>query len=506
MQKLARNISVNLLSNIWLTLLLLVLTPIYIKILGVESYGLIGFYLSWVAVLSILDTGISSTASRELAWLSGLPNKKKEAGNLFYTLEIVYWGLVIFAGLILFLLSYFFGSNWFNASNLSPDILKQILLLMILSLVAQIPSGLYIGGLMGLQKQAVCSALIALFGTLRGIGAVFTILLISSDLRAFFVWQIILSVIQVFVMQQILWKDLGLTRQSVIFSKEILKSVKFFAGGMILISILGIVISQSDKIILSHLIILEDLGFYMLAWAVASSLSRIATPIVQALGPHFTILIAKNDKVELVNEYRFASQVMNVLIFPTGMLIAFTARSLLFAWTNDDSVADGSSRLLSALIIGMAFAACSYPALTILYSKKNLRPVIYITIFTLIFMLPTLFLTISYYGAIGAAFCWSIYGFLSLLFYQYYGLRDFDKKDILAISLNDFLMPFIFAMIITSIAGHYLNQLPGRIEFVLFFCLALIIACLTSTLPCKMLQSVIKTALKKFFKDPKYLS
>ena len=74
-----KNISANIFSNIWLTVLLLLLTPLYIWFLGVESYGLIGFYLSWIAILGILDAGISATAVREISWLA---SRSEEKGNI----------------------------------------------------------------------------------------------------------------------------------------------------------------------------------------------------------------------------------------------------------------------------------------------------------------------------------------------------------------------------------------------------------------------------------------
>ena len=74
MNSLSKNISANLLSNVWLVVLLLLVTPMYVWFLGVESYALIGFYSSWVAILGILDTGISATAMREIAWLEARQN------------------------------------------------------------------------------------------------------------------------------------------------------------------------------------------------------------------------------------------------------------------------------------------------------------------------------------------------------------------------------------------------------------------------------------------------
>ena len=66
---------------------MLFLTPLYILILGVESYGLIGFYLSWVSILAILDVSVSLTATTEIAWRSARPEMKKTIPVLLRSLE-----------------------------------------------------------------------------------------------------------------------------------------------------------------------------------------------------------------------------------------------------------------------------------------------------------------------------------------------------------------------------------------------------------------------------------
>jgi len=55
----------------------------------VESYGLIGFYLSWIAIFGILDPGISATTVRVIAWLAARPEGKGSIPALLRSLEVV---------------------------------------------------------------------------------------------------------------------------------------------------------------------------------------------------------------------------------------------------------------------------------------------------------------------------------------------------------------------------------------------------------------------------------
>ncbi len=56
----------------------LAFVPVYIKLLGIEAYGLIGFFLTLVAILSLLDLGLGTTLNRRLAQLSIEKNTAQE--------------------------------------------------------------------------------------------------------------------------------------------------------------------------------------------------------------------------------------------------------------------------------------------------------------------------------------------------------------------------------------------------------------------------------------------
>ena len=80
-------------------LLQMACVPLYIRFLGVEAYGLIGFYLMLQAILQVLDLGLSPTMNREMARYSVQPEKADEARDLVRTLELGYWLIGLMIGL-----------------------------------------------------------------------------------------------------------------------------------------------------------------------------------------------------------------------------------------------------------------------------------------------------------------------------------------------------------------------------------------------------------------------
>src|SRR4051812_47258251 len=62
-----RNVLANLVAGGWMGLLGLAMLPVYMHYLGVEAYGLIGFFATLQAWFLMLDLGLSPTLNREMA-------------------------------------------------------------------------------------------------------------------------------------------------------------------------------------------------------------------------------------------------------------------------------------------------------------------------------------------------------------------------------------------------------------------------------------------------------
>src|SRR5450631_2625541 len=93
------NIAANLVGKIWSALIAILLIPLYIKYLGIESYGLVGFYGTLIGSMMLLNLGLSTTINRELAKFKSTNGKSKSVRDLTFSLEIIYWAIGIFISL-----------------------------------------------------------------------------------------------------------------------------------------------------------------------------------------------------------------------------------------------------------------------------------------------------------------------------------------------------------------------------------------------------------------------
>jgi O-antigen/teichoic acid export membrane protein len=400
------NIAANLGGSAWAALMSFLFIPFYIRFLGIEAYGLVGVFVILQTVLTLFDLGSSTALNRELARLSVHEQNALEMRDAVRTIEIPYWALAIFAGVILHLTTPFLSSHWLKLNRLPEDSALQALRMMSLAVALQLPSSLYAGGLMGLQLQFHYNAILAFISTFRNAGAVLVLWLLSPTIQAFFIWQCIAALLQTSLMGTFLWRSLPKATSRSRFRFHLLARLWRFSAGVGGISIFAVILTQLDKIVLSRLLPLDLFGYYILASTVASSLSRVAGPIFFAIYPRFTQLVAMGNLEELRLIYHKASQLMSVLILPLAIIVAFFSRQILLLWTQNTQIAESASLLLSLLIAGSSLNALMHVpyALQLAFGWTSLA--LYTNFVAVLVLGPMIYVMASLYGPVGAATVW----------------------------------------------------------------------------------------------------
>jgi O-antigen/teichoic acid export membrane protein len=172
MSQLKVNIIANFIGNGWTALMTLGCVPLYIYFMGIEAYGLVGFFSVLMGVFSLLDMGLSATLSREMARLSVLADKAQEMRDLVRTLEMVYWAVAVILAVVVILFASPIAHHWVQAGQLSTQTVKHAIVLMGLAIALQWPFNFYAGGLVGLQRLVLLNGFNIVMATIRGGGSV----------------------------------------------------------------------------------------------------------------------------------------------------------------------------------------------------------------------------------------------------------------------------------------------------------------------------------------------
>jgi O-antigen/teichoic acid export membrane protein len=461
MSQLRANIISNFSGAGWTALVQLVAIPLYIRFMGIESYGLVGFYITLLAVLQILDFGLSPTMNREMARYSVQHGKEQEARNFVRTLGTCYWVIGLAAGLLVAASSHLIATHWLKAGALPTPVVRQSLLLMGGLATLQLPLSLYQGGLMGLQRQVLLNVIKIIMATLSSGGGVLVLWLYSPTITAFLCWQIGISAIQVSLVMALLWRNLPIATTPPRFDLRLLRNVWGFAAGMSGITLCTLLLTQLDKVILSKLLSLEFFGYYMLATVLCNGLTLLTTPVYNAVFPRFSALVVAADEAGLKQLYHGSTQLMAVLLLPFAAVMAFFSFDIILMWTRNPDAARNASTVLSLLVVGTALNGLMTIPFALQLANGMTRLGLWISGSLTIALAPAIYLMANRYGAIGAAGVWmilnSIYMGIGLPLTHRYFLKGEGREWL----LRDVGLPVVGAVLIAGV-GRELIAIPSQ--------------------------------------------
>jgi Membrane protein involved in the export of O-antigen and teichoic acid len=407
MSSIKKNVIANFSGSAWTGLMGVIFVPFYIRMMGVESYGIIGIFASLQAMFAVLDLGLSQALAREMARLSVDQKNTNRMADTARTLEIIYWGIALVVVAVITLASHFIAYQWLNPEKLSREFLQEVLWIMALVVGLRWPVSLYIGGLNGLQRQVLVNSLLAIFATLQGAGALAVLWLIQPTIQAFFFWQALMALAQVIVLRIALWRNLSSERKG-IFRGDVLKEIWRFAAGMTGISLVSTILMQTDKILLSKLLALSDFGYYTFAAMVAAVLYRFIAPVFTAYYPRLTELVSKNDQNGLVQTYHQGCQLMAVVILPSALTLAFFSKEVLSLWVRDPGVIAHASLLVSLLVIGNTLHGFMHLPYALQLAHGWTKLSFSTNLVAVIFLAPAIYFATMAWGAVGAASMWIV--------------------------------------------------------------------------------------------------
>ena len=499
MSQLKQNLLANFAGRAWYALMSLLFVPLYIRFMGMEAYGLVGFFVSLQALLSMFDFGLGTTFNREMARYSVQRERSQDALDLARTLEVVYWGVGILIGCVVFALAGLIGREWVKAEQLDSNAVSHAIALMGLVLTLQWPVTLYEGGLRGLEHPVLLNVIKASSATVRGVGAILTLWLISPSIYAFFCWQVIVSLLQTFVTGFGLWSCMPKTGRCPRLKLGLLKTVWSFAAGLSTLSLIMILLGQLDKVILSKILTLSAFGYYSLASTVAYAISIPMAPIAESFYPRMSQLTAQNVNDKMGQLYHQGAQLSALVLFPVGGILLFFSKEILFLWTGDLLLAANSELLVSILSLGVLIQFSVMGMLDVVQMSYGwLKPAFYSRLLALLLLGPIMFFMTTSYGVMGAAIAWLLICCGYLLLTPHFVFRRVLLGEKWSWYLNDLMLPFAVGIVIVGM-GRVLHNVPAsKTGSLLYLLFVFIISLLGVALSMRYTRQLIASRAIKF--------
>ncbi|OCW24932.1 lipopolysaccharide biosynthesis protein [Pseudomonas sp. S3E12] len=409
MSLIRRNMLSNFAGQGWIALMGFVFVPFYLKFIGAEGYGLVGFFVVLSSSLAVLDAGLSATAIREITTYNDASQvEKKRIISLLMTIEILFWGMAFLVGGAVIMAAPLIAEYWLKINDEHLVAAVNALRLMGAAIAAQFPLAFYNGCLIGLQRQLTVNVVGVLSASLKGAGAVLVLWMIAPTVEAFFAWQCIIGMATALALRFSLRHEFNIKGIAKRFNFAAVAKVRKFALGVGGVNILAFILTQVDKIILSTILPINMFGYYMLAWTLGTLCFRVVGPVFNAYYPRFTQLVELNDEDELKSTYLKACCIVGGLVAPLSIWIAFYAQDLLVLWTHNEELAQSASGALALISIGAMFNSFVSMPYALQLSNNWTALAFWQNLFAIIFILPATYFFAKFYGLSGAALPWML--------------------------------------------------------------------------------------------------
>ncbi|MBI2966567.1 MAG: oligosaccharide flippase family protein [Bacteroidetes bacterium] len=491
--KLRLNLMAGLANSIWTALVGLAVVPFYLKYLGIEGYGLIGFFVTMQTMLQLLDFGLVPTINREVARHSAAGNLK-EAGKLLHTLAIVYWSMAGIIVLLIAALAPFIAEYWLQPKHLSYQTIEHAVMLMGLVVAFRWPIGLYQSALIGAEKLIISSGVSITMVTFGNLGALAVLAWVSPTIEAFFIWQACTGLVYAAAIRWMAWRIIGRLKD-ISFDVYELKRIWRFSAGMTGIGLSALVFTQLDKIILSKMLGLSEFGHYMLATVVVSGLYVLVTPVFNVIYPRFSSLVVGGDTAKLTNLYQLGTRMLATILFPIAMVLVIFAGDLVRLWTGNQDIALMVAPIIALMAIGSALnGVMHFPyALQLAYGMTRLP--LTINAILMVILIPLIIFFALSYGALGGAMAWFILHVLYVLLGTWLTHRNLLKGTGRIWLFQSVGIPLILSLLV-GLIGYFMLQRAEYSGIVRLICgavLALIAVLLSVSVSSPLLAVVLKS-------------
>ncbi|MBE7419304.1 MAG: oligosaccharide flippase family protein [Ideonella sp.] len=403
-----RNILANTASQLYAALIGVLLVPWYVHYLGVEAYGLVGFYTMAQGWFMLLDLGLTPAISREAARFAAGAIDAFALRRLLRALEGVFLAVAVVGALALMAGAQGIASRWLHLQYLDPSEVTRALVLMAAVVSLRWFCGLYRGVIGGFERIVWLSGFNVSIATLRFVLVIPFLAFVGSTPTHYFAYQFGAAVVELLW----LWRHTNrlLPRsesgQPIRWGWDPVRGVLRFALSAALTGAIWVLVTQTDKLLLSGLVPLDEYAYFTLAVLAASGILLLYAPVVAAVQPRLTRLSARGDEEGVVRLYRSTTQLVVVMLAPLVALLALFPSQVLLAWTGSIEVAQHAGPLLALYALGNGTLVLAGLPYLLQVARGDLTLHVAGNIGFVLLFLPLLLGAVDRYGTTGAGIAW----------------------------------------------------------------------------------------------------
>jgi O-antigen/teichoic acid export membrane protein len=399
MSSFSRNVLTSAAERAVTAVLTLVIVPFQVRLLGMEAYGLLSFVTSLQVLFNILDFGLAPTIVREIA--GDHDPARSHSATVVQTFSAVYWTIAGVLGVGLFASSAWLAKHWLHFDALPVDTVVLAIRLMAVSILLRWPVSLYAGSITGIQRLDVVNMIRVAASVVRLLGGLL-VLLASRSLVAYLLWLglvALLEVVSYVVALTTLMPVLSLRPR---LSFTMIRKLWRYSIHMNVISLLAMVLVQSDRLIISRFLSVTELGYYSLAYNIVAGLSVIPTVLTTALFPQLARDMSLDQTDHVRSRCDIAVQLVLYAVTGAACVLIFFGSDIL-GWIAPNSASRAYLPMV-LLTVGFVLAAAVSVPYTLSVASGQTRVPLLVNVAAVVVYVPALFVLVRLWGIAGAAF------------------------------------------------------------------------------------------------------
>ena len=370
-----KNAIANLIGSLSGPLIGLVMTPFYLRKIGLEGLGLIGLMALISAMLGVFVAGAGKTYQRDVS--AAQATAREDLSGLIKGGLLLFGGLGLTLGTCVLL----FGHNQIHemaaGTRFTAAVVDRCLIIISLLLALGVLSGAISSTLVALRDQVWPSTLGIAVSIVTAVAS-WLALTRYPRVDVFYLCQLGGTTISIcglaarcrWVMRH---NSAGISSRSIRDAwRDKIKNSGRLSFILIVHEGLGILITQIDRLLVTSHFPLASLGAYNLGANPARFAGIFTTPINTATYPELCRLASGQATRQVIGEYLGRISFIMVLLFSCGMIVLIpSAADLLAIWLGADNVPPHAATCFTLLSAGYLLLAVAGPSynLTVAFGK-----------------------------------------------------------------------------------------------------------------------------------------
>ena len=391
-----KNVSINFLGLILPTFVSLVTVPAYIKLLGVERYGVIALVWTLIGYFGFLDLGMSMAAQNQIS-KARATNDQSLSARVFWSAFWLNLATGIVGGLLIYFGAFIYTAYFTKVSaELQHEVYRALPWLAVAIPIANV-SWVFAGAINGAERFGV-------YNTNQTIGTfLFQLLplgaawLIAPTLQSVLAAAVVARILAAALLAHASLKVLNI-RHIQMPQLGVTKGLFSFGGWMLIASMTSMISDTLDRVMLGAGLGARFVTYYTVPQNLVTRLNMLPNALIRTLFPRLSAVEREHADVLVRQSLEF----LNGVFTPVAIVAVIVLGPFLQVWVGSD-IATAASPVGRILIISVWLVGQASVTRILIQSQVNPARAACVGLVELPFFVGALWFGIAHYGLVGAA-------------------------------------------------------------------------------------------------------